>query len=174
MRNYNIGMMGLAALALAANTASAALYGITAGSAAITLQEGTANGISEFDAYFDAARTRTQTLADPAPGNAPFTEVPADPSVGTITLDDPIRPFDVAPLNDAGGTTPGVPGASRTRQANTLQFDPTSPASFLSSWSTSNDSFGFTGNTTLGEQIAEQVRDPECDNKPWRRRKPLQ
>ncbi len=117
---------------------------LSSGSATITLSEGIADSISEFDSLFDAGTTRADALSLAAPGNAPFTEG------ASVLYSDPIRPFGVTPLNDAGGTTPGTPGASRTRQATTLDF---TPGSVLGSWSTSNDAFGFTGNTVLGEQI---------------------
>ncbi|MBL9166009.1 MAG: hypothetical protein JNL18_25025 [Planctomycetaceae bacterium] len=123
--------------------AHAVLMTVTGGSASITIDEGKADSIYEFDAYFDATRTRVQTLSDPAPGNAPFTETPADPATGSIDLVDPIRPAGVA----------GTPGTGRSPQLTTLDFDPTSVATLLSSWTPSNDSFGFTGNTVLGEQI---------------------
>jgi hypothetical protein len=123
------------------NSASAALCQITSGSVAMTITEGMANSISEFDAYFDETRTRSETLSDAAPGNAPFTE-----NASGVTLNDPIRPYGVVP-----SPFPGVPGSSRSPQQTTLVFD---PADVMGSWTLSNDSFGFTGNTTKGEQIA--------------------
>lgn len=144
------GAIGFAGLLAAPNAASALL--VSGGTANITILEGNAASISELDAYFNNATTRAQTLSLPAPGNLAFTESPADPSVGTISLVDTIRPFGEVPLNDAGGTTPGAPGASRTRQATTLDFD---PANVLGSWTASNDGFGiFVGNSVVGEQIA--------------------
>jgi len=119
---------------------------ITGGSATITLQEGKANGIQEFDAFFNELATRAQTLADPAPGNAPFTETPADPGTGTVTLTDPIRPAGVIPV-----PYPGTPGSTRSPQLTTLDIN---PGNVLGTWSTSNDAFAFVGNSTLGEQIA--------------------
>lgn len=127
--------LGVAAFALATIPASAALYRVTGGSAAFTLTEGAAASIFEFDAYFDATKTRAQTLSDPAPGNAPFVETST-----SVTLSDPIRPYGVAA---------SIPG--RTPQLTTLEFD---DSDVLGTWSLSDDAFGFTGSTTLGEQIA--------------------
>ena len=121
--------------------ASAELYRITSGSVALTITEGMANSISEFDAYFDATKSRAETLSDAAPGNAPFVE-----DASGVALTDPIRPYGVVP-----SPFPGVPGSSRSPQKTTLAFD---PADVMGSWTLSNDSFGFTGNTTKGEQIA--------------------
>ena len=101
----------------------------------MTITEGLASSVDTFDAYFDATATRAQTLSDPAPGNAPFVV-----NGTAVTVVDPIRPY---------GVTASITG--RTPQVTTLQFD---SSDVLGSWSLSNDSFGFTGNTTLGEQIA--------------------
>lgn len=145
-------LAAIAMLCLAGRTGAVI---VTGGSASITFNEGVANSIAEFDSYFDATRTRAQTLSDASPGNAAFTEMPNDLTAGVVQLVDPIRPSGVAPLNDAGGTTPGAPGSSRTRQATTLDVDPTSAVSLLGSWSLSSEDFGaFAGATTLGEQIA--------------------
>ncbi|HUJ70681.1 MAG TPA: hypothetical protein VLZ30_00445 [Verrucomicrobiae bacterium] len=107
----------------------------------MSITEGMANSISEFDAYFDESRTRSETLSDAAPGNAPFIE-----DASGVTLTDPIRPYGVVP-----SPFPGVPGSTRSPQKTTLVFD---PADVMGTWTLSNDSFGFTGNTTKGEQIA--------------------
>ena len=141
--------IALTAVLFAASPANAGFV-VSGGSATITIKEGMAASISEFDAYFNAATTRAQTLSLPAPGNVSFTESSNNP--GTVTLSDFIRPYGEVPLNDAGGTTPGVPGASRTREATTLQIE--NPNNVLGSWSTSNDAFAFVGNSILGEQIA--------------------
>ncbi len=130
-----LAALGVAALALTTLPASATLYRVTGGSAAFTLTEGTAASIFEFDAYFDDTRTRAQVLADAAPGNAPFIE-----TATSVTLSDPIRPY---------GVVASIPG--RTPQVTTLEFD---DSDVLGSWSLSDDAFGFTGSTTLGEQIA--------------------
>lgn len=122
-------------------TTSATLYRITGGSVTMTITEGMANSISEFDAYFDATKSRAETLSDAAPGNAPFVEDDSG-----VALTDPIRPYGVVP-----SPFPGVPGSSRSPQKTTLVFD---PADVMGTWTLSNDSFGFTGNTTTGEQIA--------------------
>lgn len=121
--------------------ATAALYRITSGSVTMTITEGMANSISEFEAYFDETKSRTETLSDAAPGNAPFFE-----DASGVALTDPIRPYGVVP-----SPFPGVPGSSRSPQKTTLVFD---PADVMGTWTLSNDIFGFTGNTTKGEQIA--------------------
>ena len=115
---------------------------ITSGSATITLKEGVANGISNFDAYFNQSATRAQTLSDPAPGNEPYTQLDAT----TVQLLDPVRPSGVTPV-----PYPGTPGSTRSPQKTTLDFN---PGNVLGTWSTSNDAFAFVGNSTLGEQIA--------------------
>jgi len=134
-RNHIFAALGAAVLVLTALPASATLYRVTGGSAAFTLTEGAAASIFEFDAYFDDTRTRAQVLADPAPGNAPFVE-----TVTSVSLSDPIRPY---------GVLASITG--RTPQVTTLEFD---DSDVMGSWTLSNDSYGFTGNTTLGEQIA--------------------
>jgi len=134
LRSRLIKILGSAVLAGAVLPASADLYQITGGSVSMTITQGLAYSVYNLDAYFDETRTRAQTLSDPAPGNAPFT---VDGS--SVTLTDPIRPY---------GVTASITG--RTPQATTLEFD---SSDVLGSWSLSNDSFGFTGNTTLGEQI---------------------
>lgn len=145
MKKHLTQTFALALVSSLLSGAAAHAATISSGSVTFTLNEGAANGISEFDALFSAATTRANVLSQPAPGDVSFSEG------GTVQYVDPIRPFGEAPLNDAGGTTPGAPGGSRTRQATTLDFD---PGDILGSWSTSNDSFGFTGNSILGEQIA--------------------
>jgi hypothetical protein len=134
-QNKLVAALGVAALTLATLPASATLYRVTGGSAAFTITEGTAASIFEFDAYFDATKTRAQTLSDPAPGNAPFVETST-----SVTLSDPIRPYGVAA---------SITG--RTPQMTTLEFD---DSDVMGSWSLSDDGFGFTGSSTLGEQIA--------------------
>lgn len=136
------GIPALAALllGLAPSPSSAAPHRITGGSVQMIITEGAANSIFEFDSYFDASRTRAQVLADPAPGNAPFTE-----DASGVTLTDPIRPHGVTPADQGG------PGSGRSGQTTTLEFD---PADVLGTWSLSDDLFGFTGGVQLGEQIA--------------------
>jgi len=133
--------LSVATLAATAFSAHAVQYRITSGSVSMSITEGMANSISEFDAYFDESRTRSETLSDAAPGNAPFIE-----DASGVTLTDPIRPYGVVP-----SPFPGVPGSTRSPQKTTLVFD---PADVMGTWTLSNDSFGFTGNTTKGEQIA--------------------
>ena len=58
----------------------------------------------------------------------------------SVTLSDPIRPY---------GVSASITG--RTPQLTTLEFD---DSDVLGTWSLSDDAFGFTGSTTLGEQIA--------------------
>lgn len=139
-RLFALGLSLLTSVAMP-SAASAALYQITSGSVSMTITEGMANSISEFDAYFDETKSRGETLSDTAPGNAPFNE-----NASGVTLSDPIRPYGIVP-----SPFPGVPGSSRSPQKTTLVFD---PADVMGSWTLSNDSFGFTGNTTKGEQIA--------------------
>jgi hypothetical protein len=134
-RNRMAALLGVAALTAITLPASATLYRVTGGSAAFTLTEGTAASIFEFDAYFDDTRTRAQVLADAAPGNAPFVE-----TATSVTLSDPIRPY---------GVVASITG--RTPQVTTLEFD---DSDVMGTWNLSNDGFGFTGGTTLGEQIA--------------------
>lgn len=117
---------------------------IYAGAATLTMQEGLANSVGEFDAYFDDEKERNETLSDPAPGNALFTESATNP--GTVSLDDPVRPFGEVP-----DPYPGTPGSTRSRQITTLDFD---PADVLGTWDVSSDDFAFVGSTSLGEQIA--------------------
>jgi hypothetical protein len=133
---------GLAAIGLANAARVAGAVTITSGSAAITLTEGVANGISHFDAYFNESATRAQSLSDPAPGNESFTR----PTATTVQLTDPVRPGGVTPV-----PFPGTPGATRSPQKTTLDIN---PSNVLGTWSTSNDAFAFVGNSTLGEQIA--------------------
>ncbi len=128
---------------LTAEQASAVV--ITGGSATFTMNEGLSAALGEFDAFFDATRTRAQVLSDPAPGNAPFTESPADPASGVVTFVDSIRP-------SSEPVSPGTPGSGRSPQATTLDFD---PADVLGTWSPSSDDFGaFVGSISTGEQIA--------------------
>ena len=134
-------LAGLAVICLASVNRPAHAVGIVSGSAAISFTQGVANGISVFDAYFNASATRAQTLADPAPGNEPFTT-----SGNVVNVVDPVRPSGVIPV-----PYPGTPGATRSPQLTTLDIN---PANVLGTWSTSNDAFAFVGNTTLGEQIA--------------------
>lgn len=143
MKHQHLFALGLSLLTSAAMQSStfAALYRITSGSVTMTITEGMANSISEFDAYFDATKSRAETLSDAAPGNAPFVE-----DASGVALTDPIRPYGVVP-----SPFPGVPGSSRSPQKTTLVFD---PVDVMGTWTLSNDSFGFTGNTTAGEQIA--------------------
>jgi hypothetical protein len=143
MKHQRLFAAGLSWLGLCAMqySATAALYQITSGSVSLTITEGMANSISEFDAYFDETKSRAETLSDPAPGNATLVE-----DASGVTLTDPLRPYGVVPI-----PFPGVPGSSRSPQKTTLAFDPTD---VMGSWTLSNDSFGFTGNTTTGEQIA--------------------
>ncbi len=143
MKHQRLFAAGLSWLVLCAmqHSATAALYQITSGSVSLTITEGMANSIFEFDAYFDATKTRAETLSDAAPGNAPFIE-----DASGVSLADPIRPYGVVP-----SPFPGVPGSTRSPQKTTLVFD---PSDLMGSWTLSNDSFGFTGNTTTGEQIA--------------------
>ena len=115
---------------------------ITGGSATWTLNEGVANSIFDFNAYFDETTTRANTLSLPAPGNKPFETL----SPTQVRLQDPIRPFGVS-------VPPGTPGASRSPQATTLDIENVSDV--LGSWTASSNDYGaFVGLTSLGEQIA--------------------
>jgi hypothetical protein len=140
MKKYLI--MASAVLACLAGANSALAVAISGGSATITFTEGTAAGISVFNAYFNESATRAQTLGDPAPGNEPFTS----PSAGVVQVIDPVRPSGVIPV-----PYPGTPGATRSPQLTTLDVD---PGDVLGGWTTSNNAFAFVGNATLGEQIA--------------------
>lgn len=144
MKRKCMFLASLAIVGLATCNVSYAVT-ITGGSATLIITEGKANGIAEFDAYFNEVATRAQTLADAAPGNAPFAETPANP--GVVTLTDPIRPSGVTP-----SPFPGTPGATRSPQKTTLDIEDLSDV--LGSWDTSNDAFAFVGSSTLGEQIA--------------------
>jgi hypothetical protein len=129
----------LSAAALSYSTAHAAT--ILGGSLSMTIEEGKVSAISEFNALFDDSTSRANTLALAAPGNALFTESPADPSTGTVTLSDPVRPAGAAIIT----------GDGRTRQQTTLDFD---PSNVLGSWSAASSDFdGFVGNGA-DEQIA--------------------
>lgn len=142
-----------------APVASAAV--VTSGSATWTVNEGFASSLGWLDANFSESKTRAQVLSPSQTSDAPYNRVSgASGTLGTPTtagfgntpgqviVGDSIRGFGVPPLNDAGGTTPGAPGSSRTRQATTLDFD---PSNILGTWSKSTDSFGFT--SANGEQI---------------------
>jgi len=117
------------------------------------VEEGKANSIGFFNAYFDDTKTRTQTLSDPAPGNGTFTRLSGVPGTlgtpstagipgtpGLLQLTDPVR------ANGASITT----GDGRSRQASTLDFN---PADVLGSWSASSDAGPFVGSAS-SEQIA--------------------
>lgn len=107
---------------------------ISGGSATWTIIEGQANGISEFDAYFNESTTRSDTLSLPATGNAAFSE-----NSTNVLLTDPIRPFGVVPSSSDG----------RSRQATTLDFDTTN---ILGTWAISTELGG--AFVSGGEQIA--------------------
>lgn len=137
---------------------------ITGGTATWTVNEGFAQSLGWLDANFSGSKTRAQTLSEPATGDAYYNRISGTSGTlgnsttagygntpGQVQVGDTIRGYGEVPLNDAGGTTPGTPGSSRTRQATTLDFD---PSNILGTWSTSNNGFAFTGNTLLGEQIA--------------------
>jgi len=109
---------------------------IVSGSASFTLKEGMANSISEFDALFDATRTRAQTLSDAAPGNASFAE-----DATSVRFADPIRPYGES----------GASGTGRSPQLTNLDFD---TSDILGTWGASTDSFGSFVNLGSGEQIA--------------------
>lgn len=138
MRIQHIAMMSMAAVAGVSGLASAATIG--SGSATFTINEGQANVVSTFNAYFNESATRSQTLSDAAPGNAAWTRTGTAGS-GTVSLVDTVRPSGVTPTT----------GDGRTRQTTTLDID---PANILGTWSASDNGFGFAGGTTLGEQIA--------------------
>jgi hypothetical protein len=143
MRKRLLGVAACIAVSFAAGPSHLARAAtIVSGSASWTLEEGKANAISVFDAYFDDATARADTLALPAPGNTAF----GRPAVGVVALVDPIRPFGETP-----DPYPGTPGSTRTKQITALDFD---PSDVLGSWSESNDAFAFVGNTLRGEQIA--------------------
>ncbi|MBL9166004.1 MAG: hypothetical protein JNL18_25000 [Planctomycetaceae bacterium] len=143
--NNRIYLMTLAASLMACgqqNTAAALT--IVGGSVSLTMHEGAATSIGEFDAYFDDLIDRAETLSAPMLGNAAFTESPTNP--GVVSLVDEVRPFGEIP-----SPYPGVPGETRSRQLTTLNID---PADILGSWTASNDDYAFVGNRELGEQIA--------------------
>ncbi len=129
---------------------------ILSGSATMTLNEGQANSIGFLNAYFDAATSRSNTLALPAPGNAPINRLSGTPgTIGTSTgagvpgtpgmvqITDPVRPFGETPLT----------GDGRSRQLTTLDFD---PANVLGTWAASSEIAGgaFVSRGSSGEQIA--------------------
>lgn len=138
---------------------------ISGGTATITLQEGMAQSIDWLDADFSDAVTRKQCLTNAAPGDASFVRLSGVPgTVGTSTtagmpgtpgqvqVIDPIRPFGEIPNPPLPDTYPGSPGASRSRQVTTLDFN---PSSILGSWTPSTDSYGiFVNNVASSEQIA--------------------
>ena len=123
------------ALITAASPLQAGLV-ITGGSAALTINEGQANSISDFNAYFDELTTRANVLGLAAPGNKPFID-----SGASVQLNDPIRPF--------GATPPS--GLGRTPQLTTLQIENASDV--LGSWQSSTDLGPFVG-SNVSEQIA--------------------
>ncbi len=137
----------------AASTASAAV--IHSGTASMTLVEGQANSVGWLDAYFDAATSRVNTLALPAPGNAPINRISGAPGTigtstsagapgipGTVQIFDPIRPNGVVPTT----------GDGRARQRTTLDFD---PANILGTWGASSEVAG--GAFILGGGAGEQI-----------------
>jgi hypothetical protein len=141
----------LAGLMFNASSVSAAV--ITGGTATWTVEEGKANSIGFFNAYFDDTKTRTQTLSDPSPGNGTFTRLSGVPGTlgtsttsgipgtpGLLQLTDPVR------ANGAAITT----GDGRSRQASSLDFN---PADVLGSWDASSDFGPFVG-SAASEQIA--------------------
>ena len=133
---------------------------ISGGTATLNLEEGMADSFGWLDAHFSDVNHREQTLSDPAPGDAPLLRLSGTPgTIGTSTsagvpgtpgeveVLDPIRPH-----GDVPDIYPGIPGASRSRQITTLDFDPTN---VLGSWSASIDSLGIlVTNTASSEQIA--------------------
>ncbi len=135
------------------------------GQAVITLEEGRAPSLGWVDAHFTDDRTRGQTLAAPAPGDAPLVRLSGVPGVlgtrttpgipgiaGVVQVTDVMRSFGSLPMPQLPETFPGVPGSTRSRQVTTLIVD---PSNILSTWSPSNDLAGvFVGNTVQGEQIA--------------------
>ncbi len=129
---------------------------ILSGSTTMTLNEGQANSIGFLNAYFNAGTSRANTLALPAPGNAPINRLSGTPgTIGTSTspgapgvpgqvqITDPVRPFGEVPLT----------GDGRSRQSTTLNFD---PSNVLGTWSASNEIAGgaFVSRGSTGEQIA--------------------
>ncbi|MBL8876763.1 MAG: hypothetical protein JNM86_13285 [Phycisphaerae bacterium] len=156
-----IGVLSLAAGLVAGpmNVASGAV--VTGGSATWTVSEGFANSLGWLDANFSESKTRSEVLMSSQVSDALYTRLsgasgtlgtPTSPGFGytpgQVVVGDSIRPFGVVPLNDAGGTSAGVPGSSRTRQATTLEFDPNN---ILATWTRASDNFGFT--MADGEQI---------------------
>ncbi len=109
---------------------------ITSGSATLTINEGQADSISNFNAYFDELTTRSNILGLAAPGNKPFVD-----SGASVQLSDPIRPF--------GATPPS--GLGRTPQLTTLQIE--NGTNVLGSWQSSADLGLFVG-SNASEQIA--------------------
>jgi hypothetical protein len=105
------------------------------GSATFTLENGHANSISALNALFDVTRTRAQVLADPAPGNLPYSTL----SPGVSQYQDTMR-------------TQGITsGAGRTTQNTNLDFN---PSNVLGSWGASTDAGAFVSLPAVtGEQI---------------------
>lgn len=128
------GLLPLTVIA-AANPLQAGLV-ITSGAATLTINEGQAASISNFDGYFDGSTSRANALALAAPGNNPFID-----SGTFVQLSDPIRPF--------GETPPS--GLGRTSQLTTLEIENASDV--LGSWQSSADLGPFVG-SSASEQIA--------------------
>lgn len=160
---FKTAIAGLAALGVT-SFATLPAATIAGGTATWTVDEGFSDALGWLDSNFGGSKTRAQILSGSTAGDAPYNRVSGQSGTlgtsttpgggntpGRVIVTDSIRPFGEVPLNNAGGTTPGMVGSSRTRLATTLDID---PANILGSWSVSNNAFGFTGNTTLGEQIA--------------------
>ncbi len=138
---------------------------IAGGTAIMILDEGKADSIGWLDALFSDAKTREQTLSEPAPGDAPVVRLSGiagtngtsvtigTPGVpGQLRVVDPIRPSGEVPHPPSPDTYPGVPGTSRSRQLTTLDFD---PADVLGSWTPSVDQNGiYVSTSASSEQIA--------------------
>lgn len=156
-----IGALSLAAGLVAGPVSVASGAVVIGGSATWTVSEGFANSLGWLDANFSESKTRNEVLMSSQLSDALYTRLsgasgtlgtPTSPGFGytpgQVVVGDSIRPFGVVPLNDAGGTSPGAPGSSRTRQATTLEFDPNN---VLATWTQASDTFGFT--MADGEQI---------------------
>ncbi len=156
-------ILPVAVLALGSIVPAHALV-LYSGSATWTVNEGFAQSLGWLDANFTGIKTRPEVLNPSQTSDGDYNRISGSSGTlgtsttpgfgytpGQVVVTDTIRPFGEVPLNDAGGTTPGQVGNSRTRQATTLDFDPTD---VLGSWSQSNNAFAFTGNSALGEQIA--------------------
>jgi hypothetical protein len=118
---------------------------IESGSLTLTMDQGTAYSIDQFNAYFGPDATRSQTLSDPAPGTAPFTIN----SQNQVVLTDYIRAAGVVP-----SPYPGSPGATRSPQETTLNANLTSASSILGSFGSSIDEGPFVALTSSTKQIA--------------------